>query len=449
MTEHYDLLILGGGSGGIATANRAAAHGARCALIEKGPLGGACVNVGCVPKKLFWNAAHMHQCAQTARDYGFAPLLGDFDWAAHKRARDTYIARLNSRYHAGLADNGVTVIAGHGRFVDPRTIEVDGGRYQADHIVVATGSRPLVPEVPGAAWGLTSDDFFALAARPRKVAVVGAGYIAVELASLLRALGSEVSLVMRGVHLLATFDPMLREGLTDALTTAGINLLPQRHVAGIDKADDTLSLRYKDGETLCGLDTVLWAVGRIPNTDALGLDKAGITPADNGIIATDPFQNTAVPGLYAIGDLTGRAALTPVAIAAGRRLADRLFGGQPDRRLDYDLIPTVVFSHPPIGSVGLTEPEARDRHGPDAVKVYRTRFAPMTQAFSKEPHRTAMKLVTVGREERVVGLHIIGEAADEMLQGFAVAIKMGATKKDLDDTLAIHPTSAEELVTMR
>ena len=449
MTEHYDLLILGGGSGGIATANRAARHGARCVLIEKGPLGGACVNVGCVPKKLFWNAAHMHQCAHTARDYGFAPLLGDFDWAAHKHARDTYIARLNGRYGAGLADNGVTVIAGHGRFVDPRTIEVAGSRYQADHIVVATGSRPVVPDVPGAALGLTSDGFFALGARPRKVAVVGAGYIAVELASVLRELGSEVSLVMRGAHLLATFDPMLREGLTDAMATAGIDLLPQRRVAGISDTDGALNLLYEGGEALRGLDTVLWAVGRTPNTDALGLDKAGITPGPGGIIETDSFQNTAVPGIYAIGDLTGRAALTPVAIAAGRRLADRLFGGQPDRRLDYDLIPTVVFSHPPIGSVGLTEPEARERHGRDAVKVYRTRFAPMSQAFSQEPHRTAMKLVTVGREERVVGLHIIGEAADEMLQGFAVAIKMGATKKDLDDTLAIHPTSAEELVTMR
>ena len=356
---------------------------------------------------------------------------------------------MNSRYGAGLADNGVTVIAGHGRFVDPRTVEVAGSRYQADHIVVATGSRPVVPDVPGAALGLTSDGFFALGARPRKVAVVGAGYIAVELASVLRQLGSEVSLVMRGAHLLATFDPMLREGLTDAMTTAGIDLLPQRRVTGISDTDGALNLLYEGGEALGGLDTVLWAVGRAPNTDALGLDKAGITPGAGGIIEADSFQNTAVPGIYAIGDLTGRAALTPVAIAAGRRLADRLFGGQPDRRLDYDLIPTVVFSHPPIGSVGLTEPEARERHGRDAVKVYRTRFAPMSQAVSKEPHRTAMKLVTVGREERVVGLHIIGEAADEMLQGFAVAIKMGATKKDLDDTLAIHPTSAEELVTMR
>ncbi len=449
MTEHYDLLILGGGSGGIATANRAANHGARCVLMEKGALGGACVNVGCVPKKLFWNAAHMHQHAQTACDYGFAPLLGDFDWAAHKHARDAYIARLNGRYGAGLSDNGVTVVAGHGRFVDPRTVEVAGSRYRADHIVVATGSRPAVPDVPGAALGLTSDGFFALATRPRAVAVVGAGYIAVELASVLRELGSEVSLVMRGAHLLANFDPMLREGLTDAMTTAGIDLLPQRRVAGISGTDGALNLLYEGGEALRGLDTVLWAVGRTPNTDALGLDKAGIAPGPGGIIETDPFQNTAVPGIYAIGDLTGRAALTPVAIAAGRRLADRLFGGQPDRRLDYDLIPTVVFSHPPIGSVGLTEPEARERHGRDAVKVYRTRFAPMSQAFSKEPHRTAMKLVTVGREERVVGLHIIGEAADEMLQGFAVAIKMGATKKHLDDTLAIHPTSAEELVTMR
>ncbi len=449
MTEHYDLLILGGGSGGIATANRAALYGARCALIEKGALGGACVNVGCVPKKLLWNAAHLRHGAELATDYGFAPLLGDFDWAANKRARDTYIGRLNQRYATGLADNGVAVISGHGRFADPHTVEVEGKRYQADHIVLATGSRPIVPDVPGASLGITSDGFFALTERPRRAAVVGAGYIAVELACALRNLGSDVSLVMRGAHLLAAFDPMLREGLMEAMTHAGINLLAQRQVSGIRKAGTELTLLYEDGEALCGLDSVIWAVGRAPNGEGLDLDKAGITAGRGGIVETDSYQNTAVAGIYAIGDLTGRAALTPVAIAAGRRLADRLFGGQKDRHLNYDLIPTVVFSHPPIGSVGLSEPEARERHGNEAVRVYRTRFTPMSHAFSRYPQRTAMKLVTVGREERVVGLHIIGEAADEMLQGFAVAVKMGATKKDLDDTLAIHPTSAEEVVTMR
>ena len=449
MAEHYDLLILGGGSGGIATANRAARHGARCALIEKGALGGACVNVGCVPKKLLWNAAHLRHCAELATDYGFTPLLGDFDWAANKRARDTYIAKLNERYATGLADNSVTLISGHGRFADPHTIEVAGKRYEADHIVLATGSRPVLPDVPGAALGLTSDDFFALPERPQRAAVVGAGYIAVELACALRRLGSEVSLVMRGAHLLAAFDPMLREGLMEAMTHAGINLLAHRQVSGLRKAGAEVTLLYRDGEALSGLDSVIWAVGRTPNADTLDLDKAGIAPGRGGIVETDAYQNTAVPGIYAIGDLTGRAALTPVAIAAGRRLADRLFGGQKDRHLDYDLVPTVVFSHPPIGSVGLSEPEARERHGNEAVTVYRTRFTPMSHAFARHPERTAMKLVTVGREERVVGLHIIGEGADEMLQGFAVAIKMGATKKDLDNTLAIQPTSAEEVVTMR
>ncbi len=449
MTEHYDLLILGGGSGGIATANRAALHGARCALIERGALGGACVNVGCVPKKLLWNAAQLRHSAELATDYGFAPLLGDFDWAANKRARDAYIGKLNGRYATGLADNGVTLITGHGRFADPHTIEVEGKRYQADHIVLATGSRPIRPEVPGASLGITSDDFFALAERPRRAAVVGAGYIAVELACALRRLGCEVSLVMRGAHLLAAFDPMLREGLMEAMTHAGINLLAHRQVAGIRETGTDFALLYEDGESLCGLDSVIWAIGRAPNADTLDLERAGIVPGRGGIVETDSYQNTAVPGIYAIGDLTGRAPLTPVAIAAGRRLADRLFGGQKDRRLDYDLIPTVVFSHPPIGSVGLSEPDARERHGNDAVRVYRTRFAPLSQAFNHYPERTAMKLVTIGREERVVGLHVIGEGADEMLQGFAVAIKMGATKKDLDDTLAIHPTSAEEVVTMR
>ncbi len=449
MTEHYDLIVLGGGSGGIATANRAARHGAKVALVEKDRLGGACVNVGCVPKKLLWNAGHIRAQAHSGRHYGFTPLLGDFDWSAHKIARDAYIARLNGRYAAGLSDNGVTVIRGAGRLAGPGTVVVDGLAYAAPHIVLATGSRPSLPEIPGAALGLTSDAFFALTERPQRVAVVGAGYIAVELASVLATLGSDVSLVMRGAHLLDAFDPMLREGLMEALVEAGINIMSHRQVAGLQATGAELALSYPDGEGMCGLDAVVWAIGRTPNTADIGLETVSLVPDARGFVGTDAFQNTPVAGLYAIGDMTGRAALTPVAIAAGRRLADRLFGGMADRRLDYDLIPTVVFSHPPIASAGLSEPEARARHGADGVKIYQTRFAPLSEAFNPAPHRTAMKLVTVGRTERIVGVHIIGEGADEMLQGFAVALKMGATKKDFDDTLAIHPTSAEELVTMR
>jgi len=449
MRKHYDLIALGGGSGGIATANRAARYGAKCAVVEPGPLGGTCVNVGCVPKKIFWNAAAIKHSGEMASEYGFAPLHGAFDWSALKQARDAYIRRLNERYGVGLVDNGVELLCGRGQFVDARHILVNNETYSADHIVIATGSHPIVPQIPGADWGITSDGFFALELQPRRVAVVGAGYIAVELAGVLNRLGSEVSLLMRRKHFLDSFDPMLREGLMDAMLRSGVNMLTHRQVIETRKEPGGLTLVYSDGEALSGLDSVIWAIGRAPNSLDLGLANAGVSTDSSAYIPTDDYQNTNIPGIYAIGDVTPRAALTPVAIAAGRRLADRLFGGMGDRHLDYAQIPTVVFSHPPIGTVGLTEDQARERHGNDGIKIYRTQFTPMVHAFSTNPIKTAMKIVTVGREETIVGLHIIGEGADEMLQGFAVALRMGATKRDFDDTIAIHPTSAEELVTMR
>lgn len=449
MSKHYDLIAIGGGSGGIATANRAARYGAKCAVIEAGPLGGTCVNVGCVPKKIFWNAAAIQHSMEMAPEYGFSPPHGAFRWPALKAARDAYIQRLNERYGVGLTDNGVELLHGHGRFVDARHITVHGETYSADHIVIATGSRPIVPAVPGAEWGITSDGFFALEQQPKCVAVVGAGYIAVELAGVLKGLGSEVSLLMRRSHFLDSFDPMLRETLMDAMLRSGVNMLTRRQVTAARKDAQGLTLLFSDGEALSGLDSIIWAIGRAPNSGGLDLAKAGVLTDGAAYIPTDAYQNTNVPGIYAIGDVTPRPALTPVAIAAGRRLADRLFGGMNDRHLDYGLIPTVVFSHPPIGTIGLTEDQARERHGDDGVKVYRTQFTPMLHAFSADPGKTAMKLVTVGREEKIVGLHVVGEGADEMLQGFAVALRMGATKQDFDDTIAIHPTSAEELVTMR
>lgn len=449
MTEHYDLIVLGGGSGGIATANRAARYGARCALIEKGPLGGTCVNVGCVPKKIFWNAAGIRHSLSMAAEYGFTKPAVKFDWQALKKARDAYIRKLNGRYASGLDDNNVRLLRGHGRFIGPHSLQVNGETYSADHIVVATGGRPIVPDIPGAALGITSDGFFALTEQPARVAVIGAGYIAVELAGVLNELGSDVSLLMRRAHFLDGFDAMLREGLMGAMIQAGVGMATHRNVTAIQKNHEGLEVLFRDHEPLSGLDCVIWAVGRTPSTTDLGLQDAGLKVSEDGFLKTDAFENTEVPGLYAVGDITGRAALTPVAIAAGRRLADRLFGGMSDRRLDYTLIPTVIFSHPPIGTIGLTEEAARERHGGEGIKVYQTQFSPMVQAFSADPIKTAMKLVTVGQEERIVGLHVLGESADEMLQGFAVALRMGATKRDFDDTLAIHPTSAEEFVTMR
>lgn len=449
MTSSYDLIVIGGGSGGIATANRAARYGARTALIAAGPLGGTCVNVGCVPKKIFWNAAHLAEQMQMAEEYGFNAITAEFHWERLKKSRDSYIAKLNERYAQGLSSNQINLLQGHARFVTPHRIEVQGKTLSAPHILIATGGQPVWPDIPGANLGITSDGFFELEKKPRCVAVVGAGYIAVELAGVLHALGSEVSLVMRRHHFLHNFEPILREHLMDAMLQQGINLLAQRQVKELEKREDGLCLHFQDGDCLGGLDAVIWAIGRRPNSADLGLEKADIATDSQGFIPVDSFQNTQVPGIYAVGDVTNAPALTPVAIAAGRRLADRLFDGQTERHLDTNLVPTVIFSHPPIATVGLSESAAKELYGEEAVKVYQTQFNPMLRAFSSEPEKTAMKLITVGPEEKIIGLHAIGDGVDEMLQGFAVALRMGATKQDFDDTIAIHPTSSEELVTLR
>lgn len=449
MTKHFDLIAIGAGSGGISAAERAAEYGARCAVIEQDKLGGTCVNVGCVPKKVMWLAAEVAQTLADAGGYGFRLKAPEFEWATLVAARERYIQGINEWYGTYLADSKIELIRGTASFVDSHTVEVGGKRYSADHIVIAPGGRPDVPEVPGAEHGITSDGFFALDEQPRRVAVVGAGYIAVELAGVLNALGSEVSMLLRRDHFLSSFDAMLRETLMEQMLIDGITIVPRVNVERVEReADGRLTIRCQGGVVLEQHDALIWAIGRSPATDELRLEAAGVHTDEQGFIPTDEYQNTNVSGLYAVGDVTGRAALTPVAIAAGRRLSDRLFGGKPDRHLSYENIPSVVFSHPPIGTVGLTEGQARELHG-ESVKVYQTRFVDMYHALTEHPQRTAMKLVCVGAEEHVVGCHIIGKGADEMLQGFAVAVNMGATKRQLDDTVAIHPSSAEELVTMR
>jgi glutathione reductase (NADPH) len=328
-------------------------------------------------------------------------------------------------------------------------VEVNGEQYSADHIAICVGGFPVVPQLPGAEVGITSDGFFELERRPERVAVVGSGYIAVELSCMLRALGSQVTLLLRREQLLRRFDPMLRESLMEEMLNDGIDIMSSVQLQGIARdGGGSLVISCHNGQVIGGIDCLIWAIGRAPSTGALNLGAAGVECDADGFIRTDEFQNTNVPGIYAVGDVTGQIPLTPVAVAAGRRLGDRLFGGMPDRHLNYQNIPTVVFSHPPLGTVGLTEDEAREIHG-DAVKVFQTRFTPMYHAVAGKKRKTAMKLVTVGARERLVGCHIIGHGADEMLQGFAVALRMGANKQDLDDTVAVHPTSAEELVTMR
>ncbi len=444
----FDLIVIGGGSGGIAHARRAAEYGARVAVVESGPLGGTCVNVGCVPKKVMWyTASHMHQLHH-AKDYGFDIAVNGHDWSRVKERRDAYVERLNGIYERNLDNSGVQYIAGAARFVDAQTVVAGDGELGAERIVVATGGRPMVPDIPGAEFDITSDGFFELEDRPQRVLVVGSGYIAVELAGVLNGLGSDVQLVVRKDRILRSFDPMLSDCLMEAMTNDGIALDAGVVPASVEKTGDGLMLYSEDGRTFGPVDSVLWAIGRAPNTGGLDLGNAGVVTDDRGFIATDRFQKTNVEHIFALGDVTGRAALTPVAIAAGRRLADRLYGGMDGRHLEYDWIPTVIFSHPTIGTIGLTEGEARAEFGDD-IKIYVSGFVPMYYALGDRKQRSMMKLITAGDDEKVVGAHIFGDGADEMLQGFAVALRMGATKSDLDDTVAIHPTNAEELVTMR
>jgi len=450
MTRHYDLIAIGGGSGGLSVAERAATYGARCAVIERGIIGGTCVNVGCVPKKVMWYGANMAYTLQNAADYGFDVTINGFNWKKLVRSRQNYISGINSWYHGYLRENNIDEITGSASFVDAKTIQVGEETYSAEHIVIAPGTTPIVPDLPGAYLGITSDGFFALQEQPMKVVIAGSGYIAVELAGVLNALGSEVTLLVRGHYVLSHFDLMLREALMKELLSAGVNVITNTSIESVEKSrGNELHLSCSNNQHYEGFDCLVWAIGRKPNIQDLNLAVTGVDLSESGIIKVDDFQNTSVPGLYALGDVTERVPLTPVAVAAGRRLADRLFNGQLDRHLDYTNIPTVIFSHPPAGVVGLSEEEARKHYGDDAVKAYQTSFTPMAFAFTSHQPKTAMKLVVAGEKEKIVGCHIIGEGADEMLQGFAVAIKMGATKADFDNTVAIHPTSSEELVTMR
>jgi len=446
--HRFDLLVIGGGSGGIAHARRAAEYGATVAVIEYGPLGGTCVNVGCVPKKVMWyTASHAHHFEHAA-DYGFDVSVNGHDWTALKSRRDSYVHRLNGIYENNLDKSGITTITGTARFVDAHTVAVEEQHYQADRIVVATGGQPIVPDIPGAELGITSDNFFELEERPRRVLVAGSGYIAVELAGVFNGLGSATQLVVRKDSIIREFDSMLGEQLMEAMRKDGVSIDTRVIPASVEQTEDGVVLHAEDGRTFGPVDCLLWAVGRSPNVASLELGNAGVLSDDSGFIPTDEFQQTNVENIFALGDVTGRAALTPVAIAAGRRLADRLYGGMDGRHLDYKLIPTVVFSHPPIATVGMTEDAARAEYG-DAVKVYSSGFTPMYYALGDKKQRSVMKLVVVGDNERVLGCHVIGEGADEMMQGFAVALRMGATKADFDDTVAIHPSNAEELVTMR
>ncbi len=444
---HFDLIAIGGGSGGLAVAKKAAALGKRVALVEPYDLGGTCVNNGCVPKKIMWYAAQLAHAADDANDFGVPVVRGKTQWEKLVAAREQYVTRINGNWMRHLAEHNIRHIVGRAGFEAPGQIQVGETSYTADHIVIATGSTPIVPDVPGAELGITSDGFFALDKQPERVAVIGGGYIGVELSGVLRALGSQVDLVALEPTVLTSFDTMIRDALAEEMDKQGIERYMSFEVTSLQQASEGIIVHGKNGEQIRGFDSVIWAVGRRPNTEVLNLPAAGVKVAANGTIPVDEYQNTTVARIYAIGDVTGKTPLTPAAIAAGRKLADRLFGLHPGVRIDYENIPTVVFAHPAVGTVGLTEDQARRLYG-ENITVYASRFTAMRHALSEHPSRTAMKLVCAGHEEKIVGIHMIGENVDEILQGYAVAVKMGATKTDFDNTIAIHPTSAEELVTM-
>ncbi|KAJ3240709.1 hypothetical protein HDU81_002900 [Chytriomyces hyalinus] len=459
----YDYLVIGGGSGGIASARRAAMHGAKVAVIENNRWGGTCVNVGCVPKKIMWSAGSMAEMLHEAKGYGFDVTNNGFNWEKLKAKRDAYIVRLNNIYTTNLGKDKIDLINGTAKFTDSKTVEVDGTSYTGKHILIAVGGRAWIPNIPGAKeFGMTSDGFFELNYLPKKVAVAGAGYIAVELAGIFHALGSDVTLIIRHEQFLRPFDDIIRDNIMDFYAKSGIKIVTCSSATKVEnKGTDlqkNLSITYakKSGgavstEVLDGFEELIWAVGREANTESLNLTAAGVALQPNGFIKVDEFQNTSQEGIHALGDVCGVAQLTPVAIAAGRQLSERLFNGKTNAKLDYTNIPSVIFSHPTAGSVGLTEQEARAKY-PD-VKIYKTKFVQMhyamTENYGEHKPPTAYKIVCAGPNEKVVGLHLVGKASDEILQGFAVAVKMGATKADFDSTVAIHPVAAEEIVTMR
>jgi glutathione reductase (NADPH) len=450
MVKEYDYIVIGGGSGGIASANRAAMHGAKVILFEGKEVGGTCVNVGCVPKKVMWYGAQVAETLHRyAGEYGFDVTINKFDFATLKANRQAYIDRIHGSYERGFDNNGVERVYEYAKFVDPHTVEVAGERYTAPHILIATGGHALYPNIPGSEYGITSDGFFELDEVPKRTAVIGAGYIAVEVAGVLNALGSDTHLFVRKDRPLRTFDKDIVDVLVDEMAKSGPTLHTHANATEVVKnADDSLTISFDNGETIT-VDCLIWAIGRAANTSGFGLEKTGVKLTEKGTIYSDEFENTSVPGIYALGDVTGKLDLTPVAVKAGRQLSDRLFNNKADAKLDYTDVATVVFSHPVIGSVGLTEEKAVAKYGAENIKVYKSSFTPMYTALGDNRQPSTMKLVTLGEDEKIIGLHGIGYGVDEMIQGFSVAIKMGATKADFDNTVAIHPTGSEEFVTMR
>ncbi|GAN78525.1 glutathione-disulfide reductase [Acidisphaera rubrifaciens] len=440
----FDLFVIGGGSAGTRCGRIAAGHGARVAVAEARFWGGTCVNVGCVPKKLLVQAGEYGQWAEDAAGFGWSIQTRGHDWRALIAAKDREIERLSATYRRLLTNAGATLFDAHARLVDPHTVEVDGKRVTAERIVIATGGHPVRPTLPGAEHGIISDDAFFLPEMPRRMVLLGGGYIAVEFAGIFAALGAQVDLVYRQPLPLRGFDEDVRTMLAEAMDASGIRLHPDCGIARITPDGATRRVTLASGEAITA-DLVFFATGRAAATGGLGLEVGGVATAPGGAIVVDAELRTSVPHIYAIGDVTDRLNLTPVATAEGHALADTLFGGRP-RRVSLENVPTAVFSTPPVATVGLTEDEAARR---GAVDVYVARFTPMRHNLTGRARRTMMKLVVDQASQRVVGAHIVGDDAAEIMQGVAIAVTCGATKADFDRTIGIHPTAAEELVTMR
>ncbi len=446
MSTHYDLFVIGGGSGGVRCARIAAGHGARVGIAEDTHWGGTCVNLGCVPKKIMVQASEYGRLAEDARGFGWDSHPGTHDWAALIARKDTEIARLNGIYAKLLGGAGVTMHDAHARFTGPNTLQVGDQVVTAERIVIATGGTPAIqPAIEGMELGITSDQAFHLPALPRRVLMVGGGYIAVEFAGLLRGLGAEVDLVYRQHLPLRGFDLELREDLAAAMQAQGIRLHPSQTVHSVRKDGDARSVTLTNGHQVT-VDLVFFAVGRKPRTAGLGLDAAGVAMTERGAVVVDTHNATSQPHVFAIGDVSNQLNLTPVAIAEGHHLADRLFGPPPPRTWSFAAVPTAVFSSPPIATVGLSEDAAAAR-GP--VDVYVARFTPMRHVMSGRGQKTLMKMIVDQATQVVVGVHMLGDDVAEMMQGIGVALTAGATKADFDRTIGIHPTSAEEIVTLR
>ena len=443
----YDFLVIGAGSGGVRASRVAASLGARVAVVESGRLGGTCVNVGCIPKKLLSHAAHFSQVAEEAKGFGWQLAAPQFDWSTLIANKDREIERLNSVYDKMLQGSGITIIRGRATLSGPHSVLVDGRQtLTARHILIATGGKPSLPDIAGVEHAISSDQAFYLPQLPQRVVVVGGGYIAVEFASIFNGLGAKTTLLHRSQQLLRHFDADLGRVLAEEMQSQGVGFQWNDAIVAIDKQADGLHLQLKSGQSLVA-DCVMFATGRSPNTEGLGLTEVGVQCNDKGAIEVDEHFTTQVPSIHAVGDVVDRMALTPVALAEGTVLAHRLFGQGGKSAPDYGLVPTAVFSHPHVGTVGLSEAQARERVG--AVQIFQSTFRPLSNRMGAEPEHVFLKLVVGSADQRVLGLHMVGEGAGELIQGFAVALQCGVTKQQLDATLGVHPTVAEEFVTMR